>query len=217
MFDANSNTLTLLVDCALKSSVVALSCEGRILAHVTSNGEAPHSITLLAAIDLVLSQAKRVLSQIQQVVFSNGPGGFSSLRVGLATLGGLFMGTQVKLFPVSSLLLRCLSQTQTSNQKTASVMRGQMGQVFVGCLENSDFKEWASPINEAVRCLQNFTPAVLCGDGAKTLLEAGLEATRCEVLPDLVTPEAFLKLGKDFPLMAVSWSAVRLSYFREAV
>jgi len=215
MFDANA--LTLLVDCALKTSVVALSQVNKILASAGSNGEQSHSITLLAAIDQTLSQAGKSLSQIQQVVFSNGPGGFSSLRVGLATLGGLFMGTQVKLFPVSSLLLRCLSQTQTSDQKTVSVMRGQTGQVFVGCLQASDFEEWSLPLNEAVRSLQNFMPAVLCGDGAKTLLEAGLAVTRCEVLPDLVTPEAFLKLGKDFPLMAVSWSAVRLSYFREAV
>lgn len=217
MFDAQSNALTLLVDCALKSSVVALSCEGKILASAAANGEQPHSITFLAAIDFVLSQAKMELSQIRQVVFSNGPGGFSSLRVGLATLSGLFIGANVKLFPVSSLWLRCLSQTQMTGKRVASVMRGQAGQVFVGCLENSDFKEWASPINEAVLRLQMFAPTVLCGDGVKELLGAGLLLDNCEVFPDLVRPEAFLKLGKDSPLAAVSWDAVRLSYFREAV
>lgn len=215
MFDAQSNALTLLVDCALKSSVVALSCEGKILASAAANGEQPHSITLLSAIEQVFSQAKMVLSQIQQVVFSNGPGGFSSLRVGLATLSGLFIGANVKLFPVSSLWLRCLSQM--TGKRVASVMRGQAGQVFVGCLENSDFKEWASPINEAVLRLQMFAPTVLCGDGVKELLGTGLLLDNCEVFPDLVRPEAFLKLGKDSPLAAVSWDAVCLSYFREAV
>ena len=48
MFDANA--LTLLVDCALKTSVVALSQVNKILASAGSNGEQSHSITLLAAI-----------------------------------------------------------------------------------------------------------------------------------------------------------------------
>jgi tRNA threonylcarbamoyl adenosine modification protein YeaZ len=213
MFDANA--LTLLVDCALKTSVVALSQVNKILASAGSNGEQSHSITLLAAIDQTLSQAGKSLSQIQQVVFSNGPGGFSSLRVGLATLTGLFIGSDAKLFPVSSLLLRCLSQTAA--KKVVSVMRGNAGQVFIGYLHGADFQEEASSVNDAILRLQTFAPEIICGDGVKELLAAGFAIGKAVVLPDLVLPEAFLKVGIEHPLASVGWGDARLSYFREAI
>lgn len=215
MFDANSKALTLLVDCALKSSVVALSREGRILAQAGSNGEQPHSVTLLPSIDAVLAQVSQPLTQIQQVVFSNGPGGFSSLRVGLATLSGLFIGSEAKLFPVSSLRLRCLSHA--AEKKVASVMRGNAGQVFIGYKSGASFKEEASTLNEAILRLQTFAPEIICGDGVKELLVAGLSLANTQIFPDLVSPEAFLKVGIEAPLAAVAWQEARLSYFREAV
>lgn len=102
--------LVLALDCALRATTVALLRDGKIIAQkFQKNEDGQKSRNLLLLITMLLDEAGVGLSDIGRIVYSNGPGGFTSLRIGLATLQGLFWGRSVDAVPVSSLRLRCES------------------------------------------------------------------------------------------------------------
>jgi tRNA threonylcarbamoyladenosine biosynthesis protein TsaB len=96
-----SATHLLAVDTATAWQSVALLQEERVLALVEQDAEGSHARRLMGAIDRVLKDAGRSLQELQGLALSIGPGSFTGLRVGLATLLGFrsVMGTPVVPVP----------------------------------------------------------------------------------------------------------------------
>lgn len=91
-------TYTLALDCAVKNISLALIQGGKIISSYNEIPDQPQSAVLMKIFDDVLKKAKVVLSQIDSVLYCHGPGSFTSLRVGLATLKGLFLRQQIHYF-----------------------------------------------------------------------------------------------------------------------
>jgi len=68
----------------------------------TVEGEKNHSSLLLPAIDQILQAAGVPLNGIQAFCIVTGPGSFTGLRVGLATLKGLSFGREIPFYPVNT-------------------------------------------------------------------------------------------------------------------
>jgi len=68
-----------------------------------------HASALLPSIDKVLSRAGRELDDIDAIGIATGPGSFTSLRVGLATVKGLALGREMMAVGVSTLEAMALS------------------------------------------------------------------------------------------------------------
>lgn len=114
------------------------------------------SDSLLKLIDKLLEESKIELSQIQNVLFCNGPGAFTSLRVGLSTLQGLFAGRDVEFYTTSSLQFRTLA---FENDVVCTIGLGRE-QVACGFQMNQEYSEKVMTQNE----LSDFakaTPQVL--------------------------------------------------------
>src|SRR5215213_11858472 len=84
-----SGPLILSVETATLSGSVALSRGAHILAAFAGDSGVSHSNTLLHDIDKLLHQAQVELSEIDLFAVANGPGSFTGLRIGIATIKGL--------------------------------------------------------------------------------------------------------------------------------
>jgi tRNA threonylcarbamoyladenosine biosynthesis protein TsaB len=81
--------LILSVETATLAGTVAVSKGERIIASLAGDKNTSHSNTLLREIDTVLSRAGRTLAELDLFAVATGPGSFTGLRIGIATIKGL--------------------------------------------------------------------------------------------------------------------------------
>jgi tRNA threonylcarbamoyladenosine biosynthesis protein TsaB len=77
------------IETATKTGSVAIATEGRIVAEYTLNIELTHSERLMATVDRVLKDTGMTMADIDGFGVSIGPGSFTGLRIGVATVKGL--------------------------------------------------------------------------------------------------------------------------------
>jgi tRNA threonylcarbamoyladenosine biosynthesis protein TsaB len=95
--------LLLAIESATPFASVALLRGERLLAEVTTTGRQPHSERLLPAIDRLMALAELGLEAVDGFALSIGPGSFTGLRIGLATLKGLAFPDERLVAPVPTL------------------------------------------------------------------------------------------------------------------
>ncbi len=82
---------------------VALCCGESLVAEALLNIRSTHSEKLLKQIDLLLAEAGWHLAEIDCFAVVTGPGSFTGLRIGIATVKGLAQVVGKPVVPVSSL------------------------------------------------------------------------------------------------------------------
>lgn len=82
---------------------LALLKDGVPLAQQSISGPANHSVSLLTSIDVMLTQQRLSAQDVGLFCAGLGPGSFTALRVGLATLKGLCLGANAPIVGISSL------------------------------------------------------------------------------------------------------------------
>jgi tRNA threonylcarbamoyladenosine biosynthesis protein TsaB len=82
---------------------VALAQDGRQLAERVFEGREPPGAILLPAIQELLAQEGAALDRLSAIALSVGPGSFTGLRVGLATVLGLTFTRELPVVPVPTL------------------------------------------------------------------------------------------------------------------
>ncbi len=92
---------------ALESATEGLSVallEGERIVVLREHAEArQHASVLLAVVDETLREAGIALAELDAMAITAGPGSFTSLRIGLATLKGLAFGRELPVVGVSTL------------------------------------------------------------------------------------------------------------------
>lgn len=100
--------LTLVIDSASSVGTVGLVEGERVLAERRWTLSGTYSLELLSTIDAVLTEAGLTRAAVEGVVVDVGPGGYGSLRAGVATAQGLALGLDVPLAGVPRLELDAL-------------------------------------------------------------------------------------------------------------
>lgn len=95
--------LLLALECATSTASVALLRDGEIACEEVSEDRRHHAQTLLGLVDRVLKRSAVEFGEIEALAVSVGPGAFTSLRVGIATVKGLGFGSSLRVAPVSTL------------------------------------------------------------------------------------------------------------------
>ncbi|WP_228721395.1 tRNA (adenosine(37)-N6)-threonylcarbamoyltransferase complex dimerization subunit type 1 TsaB [Desulfosediminicola ganghwensis] len=102
-----SDGCILAVDTATSCSTVALTlgtrANGRVLGSVSLSSNVTHSRRLLGAIDRLLSESGCSKNDISGYAVGLGPGSFTGLRIGMATVKGLAAAADKPLYGVSTL------------------------------------------------------------------------------------------------------------------
>lgn len=100
--------LILTIDTSSRAGSVAVSRGETVLGEILLNGGANHTDRLLLSLQQLLQGLQLELEQFDAFAVVRGPGSFTGLRVGVATVKGLAMATGKPVIPLSSLqLLAC--------------------------------------------------------------------------------------------------------------
>jgi tRNA threonylcarbamoyladenosine biosynthesis protein TsaB len=91
------------LDSATEVASCAIIEDSKLLGEVIINYKMQHSKTLLPMIDSLLVSLELSLKDIDGFVVSKGPGSFTGLRIGMATIKGFSQGTKKPFVSVSTL------------------------------------------------------------------------------------------------------------------
>jgi len=91
------------IDSATQSATCAILDDNKVLGEITFNYKKQHSLVLMPIIDELFNNTGISISDIDAFVASKGPGSFTGLRIGMATVKGLSQGTGKPFVTVSTL------------------------------------------------------------------------------------------------------------------
>lgn len=127
--------LILALDTASSCSSVALTrgpvVGGQMLASLSLNSSVTHSRRLLAAIDWLLGEAAIDRQAVDGLAVSLGPGSFTGLRIGMATVKGLVTALDKPLLGVST--LDALALNCTGDRLICAVLDARKKEVYTCC------------------------------------------------------------------------------------
>ena len=91
------------LDCATQSATCAILDDNNVLGEITFNLKKQHSQILMPMIDDLFKNTQMSIGDIDAFVASKGPGSFTGLRIGMATIKGLSQGSKKPFVTVSTL------------------------------------------------------------------------------------------------------------------
>ena len=95
--------MELAIDTSTRFASVGLSRQGAAVAELTWWSAHNHSVELVPAVQAVMARAGARMADLEAVFLARGPGGFSALRVGMATAKALCMALCIPLVAVNTL------------------------------------------------------------------------------------------------------------------
>ena len=117
------------IDSSAVCAGAAIVDQNKVISLFSSNSGLTHSRTLLPMIDSVLKQSETDSDDIDYLACSVGPGSFTGIRIGIATIKGLSEGFAKPCIPVST--LEGLAYNLKGNDCVAcSVMDARRNQVY---------------------------------------------------------------------------------------
>jgi tRNA threonylcarbamoyl adenosine modification protein YeaZ len=91
------------VDSSTVSATCAIVEDNKLLGEIIYNDKKQHSIILMSQIDTLLANLALSIQDIDGFVVSKGPGSFTGLRIGMATIKGLAQPSNKPIVAISSL------------------------------------------------------------------------------------------------------------------
>lgn len=185
--------LILAMDSTAVAASVALLSDGAPLAAFHLNNGNTHSETLLPMAESVLRCTGKTVNDIDLFAVSAGPGSFTGVRIGVATVKGLAFGKGKPCVGVSTLEALAENLVPTGGL-LCPVMNARRGQVYNALfrVENGALTrlcpDRALSAEELEAELLTYSePVTLCGDGAEPVKNS---FTKCDVaLPPLTLIE----------------------------
>ena len=166
------------LDSSATVATVALCEDQRLLAEYTLNNGNTHSETLLPMVESVLRLYGIPIKDVELFAVSAGPGSFTGVRIGVATLKGLAFGSDTPCVGVST--LEAIAQNlAVHNGLICPVMNARRGQVYTALFRsNGEVPERLMPdsaisVAELDEHLSAYgEPVAFCGDGYDVTLPA---------------------------------------------
>jgi len=188
------------VDTATSTASVALIEDEALLAEEIYGAAAPgearknHAEIILPLIQSLLSKARIALADLSGIAVSIGPGSFTGLRIGLATVKGLVYDSGLPAVGVSTLLATAATAAR-SDGAVCALLDARKREVYFGLFrcEGKTLRaigvESVTSIHAAIESLRPHTsagaPLIAVGDGARVYeeilrdaLDGGLELAK---------------------------------------
>ena len=127
--------LTLSVDTATLGGSVCLARGSTVLASRVGDPEVSHSHSLLKDIDKVLDRAAASLKDVDLFAAASGPGSFTGLRIGLATVKGLAATLRISCVGIPT--LHAVAHAAGPATATVALLPAGRGEVFLQLLSVS--------------------------------------------------------------------------------
>jgi tRNA threonylcarbamoyladenosine biosynthesis protein TsaB len=158
----------LAVESATLSGGVALLDDDRLLGEITLNIAITHSERLMSAVDRLLADCGLAPADLGGLAVSVGPGSFTGLRVGLATVKALAMALDLPVAQVPT-LDALAARLPFADAPVCPILDARKGEVYLSLYRWSGSgmeRQWdylALPPESAAARLE--APIILLGDG----------------------------------------------------
>lgn len=221
----SSEPLILAVETATLAGSIAIARGAQIVDGLNGDPGVSHSNTLLADLDRLLDQTKIKLPDVDLFAVAAGPGSFTGLRIGIATVKALAatLGRSCAAIPT----LQSVALSGGVSEKTVALLPAGRGEVFAQLFAVSNDGAVAA-IDEAAHIAPrkmiekygSLERALWCGEGAiaqRELIEsaAGSREWRIAVPPKTLAQHvAALALGKFRRDQLVAPDALQAIYVR---
>ncbi len=190
---------------ALDSTAVAASCAvldgDKILSLFTVNNGNTHSETLLPMIEASLKRLSLSVDDIDLFALSEGPGSFTGVRIGAATLKGLAFGKNKPCVGISALEALALNLSM-ANGILSPVMNARRSQVYNALFKCEDGRitrlteDRAIAVADLENELDKFEiPIYICGDGDFLLYESETKRKNYAFVPELLRHQNGYSVG----------------------
>ena len=121
----------LLLETATDICSVAVWCDGEVAGEAIATDVHQHASHLTILIQQAIRQAGRKLSELTAVILSDGPGSYTSLRVGAATAKGLCLAIPgVQLITVPTLAALAAAADAGTADRILATINSRRGEVF---------------------------------------------------------------------------------------
>lgn len=159
-------------DSTAKTASVALCEDNILLAEFTQNGGNTHSETLLPMTEVLLNSMKTDIDEIDIFAVSEGPGSFTGVRIGAATVKGFAHRKNKPCIGVSTLEALATNLSFGENKIIIPVMDARRGQFYTAKFAFKD-GELIRLCDDMAQSFDDFLEEVrelggkvyLCGDG----------------------------------------------------
>ncbi len=131
-----ASSLLLAVETATRVCSVALARGGEVLALRANSDTRLHSERLLPMIDALLGETGVKLAEIEAFAVSIGPGSFTGLRIGLATLKAFALADARPVAAVSTLAALCAS-ADDAGAPVAALLDARRGAYYAACVSRA--------------------------------------------------------------------------------
>jgi tRNA threonylcarbamoyladenosine biosynthesis protein TsaB len=131
--------LSLAIESATRVCSVALARGGEVVAERANDDARLHSERLLPLIDELLAGAGARLAEIDAFAISIGPGSFTGLRIGLATVKAFAFGAAARpVAAVSTLAALCASAgAEAGGAPVAALLDARRGALYAACVSRA--------------------------------------------------------------------------------
>lgn len=161
------------VDSSSVSASVSITENGVTLAENFINNGLTHSQTLMPMVEKTLNDANVSVKDIELFAITNGPGSFTGVRIGIASVKGMADALNKTCFAVST--LEAIAEPLKNNDCIAcAVMDARCNQVYTAIFERGNrlCEDKAVLIDELGEELKQYSkPVIFIGDGAKICYE----------------------------------------------
>ena len=127
--EINKNTFEIIIDTSTPNSLIALLKDNQILAKCEWESNNNESKTLLPNINHLIKKNNLNIQSCSKIFAVIGPGGFSSLRIGVSTAKGLSIILGIPLIPIPTLLSSAM-EFITENNKVMSITECTKGTFY---------------------------------------------------------------------------------------
>lgn len=192
----------LAVESATLSGGVALLDDDRLLGEITLNIAITHSERLMSAVDRLLADCGLAPADLDGLAVSVGPGSFTGLRVGLATVKALAMALDLPVAPVPT-LDALAARLPFADAPVCPIIEARKGEVYLSLYRWSGSgmeRQWdylALPPEAAAARLE--APVIVLGDGVEAcrpyLARLGPGLREAEPVHSLPSPAVVGSLG----------------------
>lgn len=157
----------LALDSTANTSTVAVLENDKLLSIYTANIKNTHSETLLPMVKSLLETLKMSVDDIDAFAVSEGPGSFTGVRIGVATIKGLAFGKDKRCIGVST--IEALAQNlEGFGGVVCPIMNARRGQVYTGAFLNGErvIDDQCMLLCDLIPMLEKYgVPIYFVGDG----------------------------------------------------
>jgi tRNA threonylcarbamoyladenosine biosynthesis protein TsaB len=123
--------ITLAIECATDAASAALLSDGEIVGEICLGAGRHHSETVLKSLDFLLKLAGKKIEDVDLLACTRGPGSFTGVRIGIATVKGLALATGKPIVAVSTLETLAMNLS-FSPRLIAPLLDARRNQVYAG-------------------------------------------------------------------------------------